>query len=90
MSDTFITGSLLLLNWEEQFELGGQFLFAVESVRKVDPANSAVGVDGHPQRLDVVGAVGSAREVRQVELDLVPSCVIMKGYLRRASWAWCR
>jgi len=32
-------------------------------------------MDLHPQRFDVVCAVGAAREVRQVELDLVPALV---------------
>jgi hypothetical protein len=34
------------------------------------PADAAVGVDLHPQCLDVVSSVGASREVRQVELDL--------------------
>ena len=32
-------------------------------------------MDLHTQGLDIVGAVGSAGEIRQVELDLVPSLV---------------
>jgi len=37
-------------------------------------------MDLHSQGFDVVGAVGSAGEVRQVELDLVPSIVQPHGH----------
>jgi hypothetical protein len=68
------------LDGEEEFELGGEFLLGVESVREVDPADAAVGVDGDPQRLDVVAAVGPAREVRKVELNLVPPLIETHGH----------
>lgn len=64
--------SLLLRDWQEQLELRRELLLRVEAVGEVDPPDAAVGVDLHPQGLDVVRAVRSTREVAQVELDLVP------------------
>ena len=58
----------------------GKILLAVEPVGEVDPADPAVGVDGDPQRFDVVAAVGPPREVREVELDLVPALVEAHGH----------
>ena len=58
-----------------ELELWGKFLLAVESVGKVYSSNAAVGVDRHPQSLDVIAAVCSSGEVRQVELNLVPALV---------------
>jgi hypothetical protein len=65
---------ILLLGWV-QLEVVGQLLLRVQPVRKVDPAEAAVGVHLHAQRLLVVGAVGAARELGQVELDLVPAVI---------------
>ena len=62
-------------DWQEQFEFWRQFILGVESIREVNSSDSAVGVDLHPQRLYVVGTVSSASEIRQVELDLVPTFV---------------
>lgn len=76
----YITKSLLLLNGQKKFEFWGQFLLAVEPVRKVNPSNSTVGMDGDPECLDVVGPVGSPGEVGQVELDLVPALVQAHGH----------
>ena len=45
---------------EEQLELGRQLLLAVQPVREVQPAHTAVRVHLHAQRLDVVGAVRPA------------------------------
>lgn len=72
--------SLLFLYRQEEFEFGREFLLAVQPVREVDAPDPAVGVDLHPQSLDVVGTVGSAREVRQVELDLIPALVQPHGH----------
>merc|ERR1719146_248473 len=66
---------LALLHRQEELELWRELLLAVEAVREVDAAKPAVRVDLHAQRLDVVRAVGAAREVREVELDLVPALV---------------
>lgn len=65
---------VLPLEWVHS-EVVGQFLLRVQPVRKVDPAEAAVGVHLHAQRLLVVGAVGSTRELGQVELQLVPAVV---------------
>merc|ERR1712139_96432 len=66
---------LLLLNRKEQLEFRRQFLLGVEAVREVYPADSAIGMYLHTQRLDVVRAISTARKVRQIELDLVPPLV---------------
>lgn len=34
----------------------------------------------YPQCLDIVGSVGSASEIRQVELDLVPALIEPHGH----------
>lgn len=65
----------LLLDGQEQLELWGQVLFGIEAVAEVQPANTAIGVNLHAQSLDVVGAVRTTCEVRQVELDLIPAFI---------------
>ena len=70
-----VPGVALLLDGEVELELCGELLLAVEAVGEVDAADAAVGVDLHAERLNVVGAVGAAGEVGQVELDLVPALV---------------
>eukprot|EP00191_Tetraselmis_sp_GSL018_P011050 CAMPEP_0177602144 /NCGR_PEP_ID=MMETSP0419_2-20121207/14697_1 /TAXON_ID=582737 /ORGANISM="Tetraselmis sp., Strain GSL018" /LENGTH=221 /DNA_ID=CAMNT_0019095579 /DNA_START=234 /DNA_END=899 /DNA_ORIENTATION=- len=64
-----------LLNRQEELELGGKLLLGVKAVREIDPPYAAVCVDLNSQGLDVVGTVRPAGEVREVELDLVPSLV---------------
>mmetsp|Transcript_33647 Transcript_33647/g.89221 ORF Transcript_33647/g.89221 Transcript_33647/m.89221 type:complete len:218 (+) Transcript_33647:29-682(+) len=72
--------ALLAGHRQEELELGGQLLLAVEAVREVDAADPAIGVELHAQRLDVVRAVGPAGEVREVELDLVPALIQAHGH----------
>ena len=54
---------MLLLDGEEELELGRQLFFGVESIGEVDPSDPAVGVDGDPQCLDVVAAIGPPCEI---------------------------
>ena len=67
--------SLLFLDREEELELWRELLLAVEPVWEVDSTDPAIGVDGDPKSLNIVGPVSPACEVRQIELDLVPSWV---------------
>ena len=46
-----------------------------ETRREVGPSDAAVGMDLDTESLDVVGAVGSPRKIRQIELDLVPAFI---------------
>eukprot|EP00306_Pavlova_sp_CCMP459_P004377 CAMPEP_0185165888 /NCGR_PEP_ID=MMETSP1139-20130426/11606_1 /TAXON_ID=298111 /ORGANISM="Pavlova sp., Strain CCMP459" /LENGTH=264 /DNA_ID=CAMNT_0027731309 /DNA_START=764 /DNA_END=1556 /DNA_ORIENTATION=- len=70
----------LLLDGQEEFELRRQLLLRVQAVGEIDAADAAVGVDLHTQGFDVVGAVGAAREVGEIELDLVPSLIQAHGH----------
>lgn len=54
------------------------------------PSDAAVGVDLDPQGLDVVGAVGAASEVGEVELDLVPALVQTHGHRADEGLDTCR
>jgi len=71
-----------ICHWEVELELGRELVFRVETVGKVDPTNSAVGVDLHSKRFNVIGAVSTTCEIRQVELNLVPA--IVKPHRHRA------
>lgn len=62
-------------NREEELELRRELVLRVEPIGKVDATDTAVGVDLHTKRLNVVCAVSPAREVGQVELNLVPPFV---------------
>ena len=90
---------MLFLDGEEELELWGQLLLAVQPVGEVYAPDPTIGMDGHSQGLDVVGTVGPAGEVRQIELDLVPAwirrripssslmgIVQMKGLTRVVDW----
>ena len=59
-----------LLDGKEEFELRRELLLGVQTVGEVDPANAAVGVDLHPQGLDVICPVCATGEVAEVELDV--------------------
>ena len=65
---------------QEEFELGGQLVLRVQSVRKVDTPYSAVRVNLDPQRFDIISSVGPSREIGQVELNLIPSLVKAHGH----------
>jgi hypothetical protein len=34
-------------------------------------------MNGHPERFNVVGPVGSSREIGQIELDLIPTYIYL-------------
>jgi len=63
------------LNGEIKFEFRRKLVFGVKTIGKVDAANPTVSVDLNSERLDVVGAVCSPREVGKIELDLIPAVV---------------
>jgi len=65
---------------QEKLELWGELVLGVQAVREVDSADAAVSVDLDSEGLDVVGTVGTAGEVRQVELNLIPALVESHGH----------
>ena len=65
----------LASDWEEELELGRQLVLGVEAVREVNSSDSAVSVNLNAQGLNVVGTVGTAGEIGQVELNLIPAFV---------------
>ena len=67
-------------NRQEKFELGWELVLGVQSVGEIDSTNAAVCMNLNSKRLDVVGTVSSAREIRQVELDLVPAFIEAHGH----------
>merc|ERR1711957_217181 len=70
----------LCLDRQEELELRGQLLLAVQPVREVYPADSAICMQLHTQRLDVVCAISPTCEVGEVELDLIPTLVKSHGH----------
>lgn len=72
LSDRFGLG---FLDRQEQLEFGWQFIFGVQPIGEVHSPYPAIGMDLHPERLDVVRSVSSPGEIGQVELNLVPSFV---------------
>ena len=62
-------------NWQEELELWWELILSVESIREVDSSDSAVGMDLDSEGLYVVGSVSSPGEIRQVELNLIPSLI---------------
>ena len=74
--------SLLRLtgNGQEEFEFWREFVFSVESVGEVDSSDSAVSVDLNSKSLYVVGTISSSGEIRQVELNLIPSLIESHGH----------
>ena len=67
-------------NWQEELELWWELVLGVESVREIDSSDSAVSVDLDSKGLYVVGTVSSSREIRQVELNLIPSFIESHGH----------
>ena len=72
-------------NWQEELELWWELVFGVESVGEIDSSDSAVSVDLNSKGLYVVGTVGSSGEIRQVELNLIPSFI--KSH-RHSTYEW--
>jgi hypothetical protein len=70
----------LFLTWDEKLELQRKILFGVQSIAKVYSSDSAVGMDGQSQGLDVVASVGSSCKIGKIELDLVPSFIEFHGH----------
>merc|ERR1719236_74366 len=68
-------GFLALLHRQEELEFRWELLLRVEAVGEIDATQPAIRVDLNAQRLDVVRAVRTAREVRQIKLDLIPPLV---------------
>ena len=62
-------------NWQEKFALWRQFILGVKSVWEIDSSNSAVGMNLNSESLYIVGTVSSSGEIRQVELNLIPSFI---------------
>ena len=62
-------------NWQEELELWWELVLGVESVGEIDSSDSAVSVDLNSKGLYVVGTVCSSGEIRQVELNLIPSLI---------------
>eukprot|EP01139_Manchomonas_bermudensis_P020767 Amastigsp_a679711_122.p3 type:complete len:132 gc:universal Amastigsp_a679711_122:548-943(+) len=65
---------------QKQLVVVGELGLAVEAIGEVDATDAAVCVNLDPERFDVVGAVGAARKVREIELDLVPALVELHGH----------
>ena len=65
----------MFLDWQEELKLWREFFFAVKSVRKVNSADSTIGVDGDSQSFNIIRAICPTSKVRQIELDLVPTWV---------------
>ena len=70
----------LACDWQEELELGWKLVFGVESVREINSSNSAVSVDLNSKGLYVVGTISSSGEIRQVELNLIPSFIESHGH----------
>lgn len=66
---------IINMSGRKQLEVIWQVFFIIKSLGKVNPSDSAIGVDGDPQGLDIVRPISPSGEVRQIELDLVPSFV---------------
>jgi len=67
--------SLLLLNRQEELELRWKFLLGVKSVRKVYSTNTTIGMNCHTQSFYIVATVSPTGEIRQIELNLIPSLI---------------
>jgi len=58
-----------------KLELRRQLILTVEPVGEVDASEPTVGINGEPLCLDITGAIGSSREVGQIEANLIPALV---------------
>lgn len=58
---------------DEDLEILGKLLTSVESFTKVNPTQSTIGMNLDASRLKVSGPVGSACEVGQIDLHLIPT-----------------
>ena len=83
-------------NWQEKFELWWELIFSVESVWEVNSSDSAVSMDLNSESFYVVCTISSSGEIRQVELNLVPSFIeshrhCAYEWLYPCSWlvVWC-
>ena len=70
-------------NRQEELELWWELVLGVESIGEIDSSDSAVSVDLDSKGLYVVGTVSSSGEIRQVELNLIPS--LIKSHRHRAN-----
>ena len=71
---------LFLLDGEEKLELVGEFFLGVKSIGEINSSNSAVSMNLYSESLDVTGTISSSSEIRQVELNLIPSFIESHGH----------
>jgi len=65
----------LFLNGKEKLKFRRKFLFRVETIAKINASNSAVCMDLHAQSFNIISTVGTASEIRKIELDLIPAII---------------
>lgn len=65
----------MFLDGKEEFELWRELFFGVETIREVNTSDSAISVNSHSKCLYVIAAICSSSEIRQIELDLIPSFI---------------
>ena len=67
-------------DWQEKLELWWELIFSVKSVGEIDSSDSAVSMDLNSKGLYVVSTISSSGEIRQVELNLIPSLIKSHGH----------
>ena len=70
----------LSLDRKEKLELGWKLLLGVKPIGEVYAADTAIGMNLNSQRLNIVGSVCTAREIGEIELNLVPSLIKPHGH----------
>ena len=66
---------LLLLHRHKELKFSRKLILGIQSIREVYSSNSAVSMNLNSECFDIVSAICSSCEIREVELNLVPSLV---------------
>lgn len=61
------------LNRKVELELRWQLLLRVEAVGKVNSTKSAIRVNLHSECLNIICAIGSFCQIREIQLNVVPA-----------------
>ena len=69
---------LFLLDREIQFKFCGQFILGIQTIGKVNPANSAICVNLNAESFYIIGTIGSSCEICEVKLNFVPAVICKK------------
>lgn len=68
------------LDWKKELELRRKLFFRIQTIREIYAANTAVCMDLNSECFYIISTISTSGEVREIELDLIPSFIEPHGH----------